>query len=100
MRGVPTGAEAEDAARALLSSLADRWQHTRNVAVRAEQLAAAVRSQERELLVVAAWWHDLGYSPALWATGCHQIDGARYLSRERLPGTAVCARGAPLRGDD
>ena len=37
------------------------------------------------MLVVAAWWHDLGYAPALRETGCHQIDGARYLAREGYP---------------
>jgi hypothetical protein len=40
---------------------------------------------DRSLLVVAAWWHDLGYAPALRDTGCHQIDGARYLAHEGYP---------------
>jgi len=44
---------------------------------------------ERQLLVVAVWWHDLGYAPALRDTGAHQIDGARYLEREGLPGRLV-----------
>jgi HD superfamily phosphodiesterase len=77
-------AEVKETAAGLLSSLADRWQHTRSVAARAEELAAAVPVCDRGLLVVAAWWHDLGYSPALRVTGLHQLDGARYLMRLRL----------------
>jgi hypothetical protein len=41
--------------------------------------------EDRQLLVVAAWWHDLGYAPGLRDTGCHQIDGARYLARACYP---------------
>lgn len=51
-----------------------------NVAARAEELAGAVPAADRELLVVAAWWHDLGYAPDLVQTGFHPIDGARYLA--------------------
>ena len=39
---------------------------------------------------MAAWWHDLGYSLALRDTGCHQIDGARYLMAEGYP-DRLCA---------
>ena len=39
---------------------------------------------------MAAWWHDLGYAPALRDTGCHQIDGARYLTA-RATRTRLCA---------
>jgi hypothetical protein len=35
--------------------------------------------------VVSAWWHDLGYADSLRDTGCHQIDGARFLRREGYP---------------
>ena len=44
---------------------------------------------ERRLLVVAAWWHDLGYAPALRDTGAHQIDGARYLAVQGYPDRLV-----------
>lgn len=67
-------------ARELLAPLGDRYRHTVNVAARAEELACAVPSEDRELLVVAAWWHDLGYAPDLVQTGFHPIDGARYLA--------------------
>jgi hypothetical protein len=49
------------------------------VAARAEELRPAVAPADRSLLVVAAWLHDIGYSPALGVTGFHPLDGARYL---------------------
>ena len=67
-------------ARELLAPLGNRYRHTVQVAARAEELADAVPPADRELLVVAAWWHDLGYAPDLVQTGFHPIDGARYLA--------------------
>jgi hypothetical protein len=67
-------------AHELLAPLGDRYWHTVQVAVRTEELTAAVPPADRELLVVAAWWHDLGYAPDLVQTGFHPIDGARYLA--------------------
>lgn len=80
MRDDPTVAEAESVAEGLLAPLGSRWRHTQAVAERAAELAKSVPHTERELLVVAAWWHDLGYAPELRVTGMHQIDGARYLA--------------------
>lgn len=90
MREVPSTTEAEETARRLLASLGDRWQHTQGVAARAEVLATAVPGHEQELLVVAAWWHDLGYAPDLRRTGLHQLDGARYLAEAGYP-ERLCA---------
>lgn len=71
---------AADLARGLLAPLGARFEHTRQVAARAAELSSAVPDEERDLLVVAAWWHDLGYAPELIQTGFHPIDGARYLA--------------------
>jgi hypothetical protein len=88
---MPSAAEAEELAGVLLVSLPNRWAHVQAVAARASELSLAVEVEaERLLLVVAAWWHDLGYAPALQDTGCHQIDGARYLTKEGYPGR-LCA---------
>jgi hypothetical protein len=88
--GMPSVEAAEELARKLLEPLGNRWAHTQAVAARADGLTPAVTPMEdRALLVVAAWWHDLGYAPALRETGCHQIDGARYLLREGYPGRLV-----------
>ena len=86
VRGMPSVEAAEELARRLLEPLGSRWAHTQAVAARADGLTPAVLPMDnRPLLVVAAWWHDLGYAPALQATGCHQIDGARYLAHEVYP---------------
>ncbi|MEJ2870626.1 HD domain-containing protein [Actinomycetospora sp. OC33-EN08] len=76
----PGPAAAAELARALLAPLGARWAHTQQVARRAEELSPSVPMEDRDLLVVAAWWHDLGYAPELVQTGFHPIDGARYLS--------------------
>jgi hypothetical protein len=44
----------------------------------AEATAAALVF-EPELLVSAAWLHDVGYGPGLVSTGFHALDGARFL---------------------
>jgi len=70
---------ARDLARSLLEEpLPRRWAHTRGVAAQAERLASIV-GEDADLLVAAAWLHDIGYSPALVATDLHPLDGARYL---------------------
>ena len=90
VRRMPSAKAAEELARALLESLGNRWAHTQAVAARADGLTPAVTPvADRSLLVVAACWHDLGYAPALRDTGCHQIDGARYLEREGYPDRLV-----------
>lgn len=91
MREVPSVDEAQAMARELLEPLGDRWAHVQAVAARAEDLSpAAASDEERHLLIVSAWWHDLGYAPALRDTGAHQIDGARYLTELGYP-QRLCA---------
>src|SRR5690242_18773079 len=91
VREMPSVTDAEELARGLLAPLVDRWAHVQAVAARADGLTPAVAGEdEQRLLVVAAWWHDLGYAPALSDTGSHQIDGARYLAREGYP-ERLCA---------
>lgn len=80
MEESPAPTIAADLARELLAPLGARFEHTRRVAGRAVELSPAVPEQDRNLLVVAAWWHDLGYAPELVQTGFHPIDGARYLA--------------------
>ncbi|MEJ2889709.1 HD domain-containing protein [Actinomycetospora aeridis] len=82
MQERPGPTVAADLARRLLAPLGARWEHTQQVARRAAELAPSVPEDERDLLVVAAWWHDLGYAPELVQTGFHPIDGARYLASQ------------------
>jgi putative nucleotidyltransferase with HDIG domain len=70
---------ARDLARRLLAdSLPRRWAHTQEVARKAESIGHIV-GEDAELLVCAAWLHDIGYAPGLTKTGFHPLDGARYL---------------------
>ena len=71
---------ARDLAQILLARTQERWRHTIGVARRAEDVARILDTpDDREILVAAAWLHDIGYSEQLHDTGFHPIDGARYL---------------------
>ena len=77
-----------------------RWAHVCGVARRAEELAGLLRldAAAGELLVCAAWLHDIGYAPLLAGRPAfHPVDGARFLRRSAprhlctgwWPGTAA-----------
>jgi hypothetical protein len=76
---------AEALAEVLLRDLPERWRHTRGVAERAEQLSVTVPETEREVLVAAAWLHDIGYGDEVRVTGFHPLDGADHLDRQGWP---------------
>jgi len=78
-------AEAHDLAEDLLHDLPERWAHTAGVARRAAELAAAIGDDDAELLVAAAWLHDIGYAERLTDTGFHPLDGGRHLLRHGWP---------------
>lgn len=64
-------------AEQFMSTLGRRWAHVQAVAARAASLP--FEGGDRELLVAAAYLHDIGYAPGLAATGFHPLDGARHL---------------------
>jgi putative nucleotidyltransferase with HDIG domain len=71
------------AARALASlylgnGLDRRWKHVQAVAARATKVAAVLELDE-DVVVSAAWLHDIGYAPGVVDTGFHPLDGARFL---------------------
>jgi hypothetical protein len=71
---------ASSHAEDLLAPLGARWAHVQAVAERASRVAGVVLpAGERDLLVAAAWLHDIGYVPALASTGFHPLDVARHL---------------------
>ena len=70
----------ELARRHLADALPRRWAHVHAVAARASRVAEVV-PDERDLVISAAWLHDLGYAPELVDSGFHPLDGARYLNR-------------------
>ena len=73
---------------ALAEVLPRRWEHVQGVAGRAEHLAASL-ALSGEVLVSAAWLHDIGYAPDVMATGFHPLDGARYLAGLGVPERVV-----------
>jgi hypothetical protein len=66
-------------AEVLLSPLGNRWLHVRQVAEQARQVVSAVPVDDCDLLIAAAYLHDIGYAPALKVTGFHPLDGARWI---------------------
>jgi HD domain len=81
---------AHEVARRLLSEpLPGRWTHTQGV-VRAAQSIAHIVRDDAEVLVCAAWLHDIGYAPDLVKTGFHPLDGARYLRDVEQAGGRLC----------
>lgn len=90
VKELPSRSAASAMAGGLLAPLGNRWLHSQGVAARAEQLAAAVPEPDQDMLVVAAWFHDLGYAPDLALLNFHQLDGARFLAAEGFP-TRLCA---------
>ena len=69
------------AKKKLAADLPRRWRHVRAVAAQAERLSGLVGGSG-ELLVAAAWLHDIGYAPSLVVSGFHPLDGARFLREE------------------
>jgi HD superfamily phosphodiesterase len=88
-----------------LGTLEKRWGHSRAVARRAELVGRVVDPADRDVLVAAAYLHDVGHAPSLAATGFHPLDGARWLAglgHDRLAGLVAHHTGskheAALRG--
>ena len=84
---MPLAEWAEATARNLLAEpLPRRWAHSQGVAFAAEDLSTILGDQT-DLIVAAAFLHDIGYSPAIAVTGFHPLDGARHLrDAERADG--------------
>jgi hypothetical protein len=64
-------------AGALLAPLGRRWLHVQAVAAQARRVADVVDGTE--MIVAAAYLHDVGYAPQLVASGFHPLDGARFV---------------------
>ena len=80
---------AERVSRRLLEPLGARWRHTQGVVERAGEAGRVLAGGEADVLIAAAYLHDVGYAPELRETGFHPLDGARFLwkcGRERLAG--------------
>ncbi|WP_040776044.1 HD domain-containing protein [Nocardia pneumoniae] len=71
-----------------LVGMSRRWRHVQGVARRAQQAVDVV--DDSDLLLAAAWLHDIGYAPSIRRTGFHPVDGAEFLRREGVP-ERLCA---------
>src|SRR3954451_13865664 len=69
----------------LLRDLPDRLRHSLLCGRHAELLAGAVPVADRNLLVAAAYLHDIGYSAVVVQSGFHPLDGARFLRQLGAP---------------
>lgn len=79
----------ELAAAELADALPGRWQHVQAVAAKAQRLSERL-GMTTDILVAAAWLHDVGYAPGLVDTGFHPIDGARFLRKRGADERLVC----------
>ena len=87
-----TPAQAHAIARRLLEDpLPRRWAHTWGVAAKAAAIAPALTS-DPDILIAAAWLHDIGYAPVIASAGSgfHPLDGARYLRDSEHTGPLLC----------
>ena len=81
----PTRADlARRVAESLIGDSGNRWRHTAGVAARAAELAGRL-GLDPDVLVAAAWLHDIGYAKPIALTGFHPLDGAVHLSAEGWP---------------
>jgi putative nucleotidyltransferase with HDIG domain len=74
----------------LAEPLPRRWAHSQTVGRKAESIAHLV-GKDADLLICAAWLHDIGYAPSLVKTGLHSLDGVRYLRDTEHADPRVCS---------
>lgn len=75
----------------LATALPQRWQHVQAVAAKAEQFGGELFDDvSAQILVSAAWLHDVGYAPSVVATGFHPVDGALWLLRKGVDPRICC----------
>jgi len=80
---------AAEVSEQLLGAMGDRWSHTTAVAARATRVGTELKVEDADVLVAAAWLHDIGYAPEAARSGLHPLDGAEYL-RERGEDRLAC----------
>jgi hypothetical protein len=76
---------AQLAERHLAGDLPRRWTHVRAVAAKADRVAGVLDEPDAQVVVAAAWLHDVGYAPGIADTGLHALDGGRWLLRNGWP---------------
>jgi hypothetical protein len=80
----------ETASRHLVLAHPRRWWHVCGVARRAGEVGRLLfDGTDAEMLLDAAWLHDIGYAQELNGTGFHPLDGATYLQQIGV-GRRIC----------
>ena len=82
---------AAETAAEMLSPLGRRWLHVKAVAARARTLSDTIftTTRDAEMLVAAAYLHDIGYAPPIATTGFHPLDGGRFVRDAGWPEVAT-----------
>jgi HD superfamily phosphodiesterase len=75
---------AKNEAETLLIDMPQRLKHIKSVGKRAEYVSKILDESDREILIAAAYLHDIGYSEKLNKTNFHPLDGAVYLKNKGL----------------
>jgi hypothetical protein len=94
---------AKSQAEDLIAPLGDRWLHVQAVAGEARRVGLVLADEDRDVLVAAAYLHDIGYAPSLNLLGFHPVDGARFLrdhGRERLACLVAHHSGARFEAEE
>jgi hypothetical protein len=87
----------------LIAPLGERWAHVQAVARKAGQVAAVLSAEDGDVLVAAAFLHDVGYAPSLNRLGFHPVDGAHFLrdhGQERLACLVAHHSGASFEAEE
>ncbi|MFD6065475.1 HD domain-containing protein [Rhodococcus wratislaviensis] len=85
----PLAPRAQALTLRVLARDSTRAHHSAGVANRALALSPTLPAADRDILVAAAWLHDIGYAAELRNTGFHPLDGARHLRDQGWP-ARVC----------
>jgi hypothetical protein len=94
---------AKSQAEDLMAPLGDRWLHVQAVADQARRVGLVLADDDRDVLVAAAYLHDIGYAPSLNRLGFHPVDGARFLrdqGHERLACLVAHHSGARFEAEE
>jgi hypothetical protein len=87
----------------LIAPLGNRWAHVQAAARQAGRVAAVLPAEDGDVLVAAAFLHDVGYAASLNRLGFHPVDGAHFLRRhgqERLACLVAHHSGARFEAEE
>jgi hypothetical protein len=85
-------------AEQLIAPLGDRWVHVQGVAAEARRVATVLPAEVGDLLVAAAYLHDIGYAASLNRLGFHPVDGLGFCAPRAKSAWYVWSHITPRRG--